>query len=63
MEVKTVVNKPKEITDWVYPNSFYNKKRSPSCIYIPSKLIMIKIIRACIGVMNPKNLWINCYNK
>jgi hypothetical protein len=32
---------------------------SPMCIYIPNRLITLKIIRACIDVKIPDDLWFN----
>lgn len=41
----------------------YNRKRnleelSPMCVYIPSKELMFKMMRACIGCEKPQDLWI-----
>ena len=43
----------------VYDESYYKEEYSPRIIYLPSKLVMIKMMRACIGVDKPQNLWIN----
>lgn len=32
---------------------------SPMCIYIPNRIITFKIIRACIDVKTPEELWFN----
>ena len=44
--------------DLVYQDSRYVKETSPSVIYIPNKVVMIKIMRACIGVTYISELWI-----
>lgn len=43
----------------VYPDDRYRKGFCPYCIYIPRKEIMLKLMRACIGVRNPSELWFN----
>jgi len=43
--------------DFVYADTRYCKEHSPHCIYIPSKKLMLKIMRACIGIKNAKDLW------
>lgn len=54
---------PVRFDDWVYPEFRYRKGFSPHAIYIPTQEMMIKIMRACIGVKRPADLWINCaYN-
>jgi hypothetical protein len=35
--------------DLVYPEERYVDDHSPFCIYIPSKPIMVKLMKACIG--------------
>lgn len=51
---------PTKYNDWVYPEFRYKKGFSPYCIYIPTKEMMLKIMRACIGVKKKEDLWINC---
>lgn len=48
---------PKDDLDFVYADSRYRKDNSPNCIYIPSRKVMLKIMRACIGVTEEKDLW------
>ena len=37
----------------------YVKEHSPACLYIPSKQVMFKLMRACIHVEGPQDLWFN----
>ena len=41
----------------VYPKSRYLPDQSPAMLYVPSKYMMIKIIRACMGCTEPTDLW------
>ena len=43
----------------VYPEFRYIKGQVPYCIYIPRKEIMLKLMRACIGVTREEDLWFN----
>jgi len=43
----------------IYPAYKYNKEWSPTCVYIPSKQMLLKIIRACMGVLKVEDLWFN----
>ena len=43
----------------VYSECRYTEKYSPYVVYIPSKEVMFKIMRACIKVKNIEDLWIN----
>lgn len=45
-------------TALVYEEARYHEEYSPSAVWIPSKLVLIKLMRACIGVDKPENLWI-----
>lgn len=47
----------------IYHESRYYYDSSPMTIFIPSKLIMIKIMRACIGIDRVENLWIYDYSE
>ena len=49
---------PTNVEDKVYPKSRYISQNSPNCIYIPSKEIMLKLMRACIKVSKPEELWL-----
>ena len=51
---------PEAFTDHVYPEQRMNMAdASPMCIYIPNRIITFKIIRACIDVKTPEDLWFN----
>ena len=50
---------PKSVNDMVYPPHFFNPQYSPNCIYIPTRVMMFKIMRACVEVKDPGELWIN----
>ena len=49
---------PCRVEDRVYPDSRYVQGRSPFCMYIPCKEIMLKLMRACVKVKSPEELWI-----
>ena len=49
---------PSGVDDKVYPDSRYFDGNSPYCIYIPCKEIMLKLMRACISVSEPRFLWV-----
>jgi len=49
---------PENVRKHVYPCARYKKDNSPNCVYLPCKEIMLKMMRACIKVKKPKNLWI-----
>ena len=46
----------------IYERERYFEKESPKPIYIPSRKLMLKIMRACIGVHDEKDLWFNKNN-
>lgn len=50
---------PRAHTDMVYGQSRYRKDNSPHTLYIPSRKLLFKIMRACIGVDQVKDLWFN----
>jgi len=43
----------------VYPRGRMNPAQSPVTLYIPSRYLMIKMIRACLDCHNPYDLWFN----
>jgi len=43
----------------VYPERRMSANDSPPMIFIPNMQIMFKLMRACIGVKDPKDLWFN----
>ena len=50
---------PKVKEDMVYEESRYKKGESPKSIYVPSHILMFKLMRACINVTAPEDLWFN----
>ena len=50
---------PQQLEDNVYMDARYVADRSPCPLYIPSKLMMLKLMRACIEVKTPDQFWIN----
>ena len=53
---------PSKVEDRVYPDQRYTEGNSPYCLYIPVKEMMLKLMRACVDVKSPSDLWImkNC---
>ena len=51
METKFII--PKTDDDLVYRGDRYLEGNSPNAIYFPSKLLLFKIMRACINVDDP----------
>lgn len=43
---------PTDTMDLVYDENRYFEESSPNFIYIPRKEVMLKIMRACIGLKN-----------
>ena len=51
---------PETFTDNVYPEErMCRADASPMCIYIPNRIMLFKIIRACIDAKTPEELWFN----
>ena len=48
--METNFSVPQSEEDLVYRIDRYIDGESPKCIYVPSKLILWKIMRACIGI-------------
>ena len=42
----------------VYNIERYLEENSPMCVYIPSKLVLLKMMRACLGIERVEDLWI-----
>ena len=40
-----------------YHQNRFTAGQSPICLFIPRKEIMLKLMRACIYVAQPNNLW------
>ena len=53
------LNEPKDINDLVYNENRYKDIDAPASILIPSSTVMFKLMRACIYVKTPKELWFN----
>ena len=45
--------------DIIYPLTRFHPKDTPMIIYIPSKEIMFKMMRACVNCKTPEELWVN----
>ena len=45
------------IKDLVYPDCRFNVDYSPRTIFMPTKQVMFKMIRACLGCDGPQDLW------
>ena len=43
----------------VYRGNRYEKDNSPNMLIIPSRMVMFKIMRACVGVKTIEDLWVN----
>jgi hypothetical protein len=43
--------------DLVYGNDRYIYKNSPNMLYFPSKSLLFKLMRACVGIVNEDDLW------
>ena len=51
--------KPKDFSDLVYKKDRYAQDCSPAFVFIPSKILMLKLMRACIEVHREEDLWFN----
>lgn len=45
--------------DLLYHPSRYKYQISPSTIFLPSKKVLLKIMRACIDIEDESDLWYN----
>ena len=57
--METEFNIPQTEGDLVYRIDRYIEGQSPNCIYLPSKLILWKMMRACVDIEETKDLWYN----
>ena len=55
MEVDFAI--PESYDELVYRSDRYVEEYSPKVLYIPSKLILFKLMRACIGITKKDQLW------
>ena len=46
------------IEDLIYMPNRYDEVHSPLCVYIPSKALLFKMVRACLGCKSVEDLWI-----
>jgi len=59
METKFKI--PVNDDDLIYHEERYFRKYSPTVAYFPSNLMLFKIMRACIDITRPEDLWFNSY--
>ena len=45
--------------DLAYPTNAYRENISPHVHYFPSRLLMFKMMRACINIQSSNDLWFN----
>ena len=62
-EIGSDITADTKYTDWTYPESRFVEGFGPYCIYVPRAELMLKIMRACINVKVPEDLWINAAYK
>jgi hypothetical protein len=55
---KTVLGKKKKEVKLIYPLIRYDPDDSPMTIYIPTRSVMFKLMRACLGCKHVEDLWI-----
>ena len=48
-----------DFTTLVYPDSRFPPDSSPASIYLPTNDMILTMMRACIEVKEPEDLWIN----
>ena len=54
-----IITVPEKASDFVYPIPRLVFGISPTTIFMPSKKILFKLMRACIAVSSVEELWIN----
>ena len=57
-ENMTIIDEEISLDKLVYPASRYNEHH-PRPIYIPSRYLMIKMIKSCMGCRTKDDLWFN----
>jgi len=50
---------PKNAADLVYHKNRFFEEKSPHLLYIPNKLMMLKMMRSFIEIVSVQDLWIN----
>lgn len=43
---------------FVYPDVWYESQWSPQMIYLPTRIIMMKMMRGCMGCDSKSDLWV-----
>ena len=51
--------RPESITTLVYISNQYKRIQGPKALFIPSKVMLFKMMLSCIGKDNPSDLWFN----
>ena len=51
--------KPTGPEDWAYSSERFEMISTPKLVFIPNKLMMLKMMRSCIQVLDEKDLWFN----
>ena len=46
------------LIDLIYDKSKYKIDKAPNFIYMPKKIMVFNMMKACIGVTEIKDLWI-----
>ena len=57
MEVNFKVPDVNKEIPLMYSVTRYIEGNSPKALYIPSKLVLFKLMRACLGVYDENDLW------
>ena len=55
----SIIKIPEKASDFVYPMPRMVFGLSPTTIIMPSKKMLFKLMRACIGVSSLEELWFN----
>ena len=50
---------PENKTDLVYEEVRFVQGMAPKCIYVPSPILMLKLMRSCINCHTVQELWFN----
>lgn len=52
------ISKPTSINDLVYDKNRLFPRKLPKQVYIPRKELMLKMMRACVGVKEEEQVWV-----
>ena len=47
--------------DLIYKIQRFSEENSPMIVYLPSKQLLFKMMRACFGCQTKEDLWINYF--